>query len=88
MLPPDPKVRRMPESRFRADPSLLPIERPRCPKCQNRMHLTRIVPGPPGFDLRNFECAKCDQFKTVTVEADPMHSRKAGWVAGELKRPE
>lgn len=52
------------------------------------MHLTRIVPGPPGFDLRNFECAKCDQFKTVTVEADPMHSQKAGWVAGELKRPE
>jgi hypothetical protein len=40
-------------------PSLTTIERPRCPKCQNRMMLARIMPGPPGFDLRNFECAKC-----------------------------
>lgn len=34
-------------------PSLLPIERPRCPKCHDRMHVTRIAPGPKGLDLRN-----------------------------------
>jgi hypothetical protein len=69
-------------------PSLLPIEKPRCAKCSNRMNLARIMPGPKGFDLRNFECAKCDHFVTVTVATDPMKSDKVGWLAGELKPPE
>ena len=60
----------MSEAQTRPDLSLLPVERPRCPKRQNRMNLTRIMPGQRGFEMRNFECAKCDQFKTVTIEAD------------------
>lgn len=52
------------------------------------MNLARIMPGPKGFDLRNFECVKCDLFVTMTVAADPMHSDKTGWLAGELKPPE
>jgi hypothetical protein len=48
------------------------------------MSQTRIMPGPKGFDIRNFECAKCDQFTTVNVATDPMKSDKAGWLAGEL----
>ena len=63
-------------------------ERPRCPKCTNRMSLARIMPGPPGFDLRNFECEKCIHVITVTVATDPMKSDKVGWMAGELKPPE
>lgn len=52
------------------------------------MNLARIMPGPPGFDLRNFECDKCDQVTTLTVATDPMKSDKVGWLAGELKPPE
>ena len=32
----------MPEAHARPGPSLVPIERPRCPKCQDRMGLRRI----------------------------------------------
>ena len=77
----------MPESHTRAEPSLLPIERPRCPKCQSRMMLARIEPGPNGSDLRTFECAKCDHIHKVLVE-DPLKSSANGWMAGELKPPE
>jgi len=78
----------MPDSHIRSEPSLLPIERPRCPKCQARMMLARISPGPEGYDSRTFECAKCDHVLTVKVAHGPMKSDKAGWIAGELKPPE
>jgi hypothetical protein len=75
----------MPNSQSHSSiPSLLPIERPRCPKCHSRMALARIVPGPKGYDLRNFECEKCDRVVTVTVATDPMRSDAAGWINGEL----
>jgi hypothetical protein len=32
-------------------PSLWVIERPRCPKCQTRMSLARISPGPSGHEF-------------------------------------
>jgi hypothetical protein len=32
----------MPQIHTRSEPSLLPIDRPRCPKCQGRMMLARI----------------------------------------------
>ena len=70
------------------DPSLLPIERPRCAKCSQRMHFTRAAPGAHGFELRNFECAKCETFITKTIASDPMHSPAAGWLSSELKSPE
>ena len=76
----------MPDSHIRSEPSLLPIERPRCPKCQARMMLARISPGPEGYDSRTFECPRCDH--VLTVAHDPMKSDKAGWIAGELKPPE
>jgi hypothetical protein len=78
----------MPEFYSRLEPSLLPIERPRCPKCQIRMVLARIMPGPKGFDVRSFECAKCERAATVTIAHDPMQSDTAGWIAGELKPPD
>jgi len=79
----------MPDSQSHSNgPSLMPIERPRCPKCNNRMSLARIMPGPNGYDLRNFECDKCDNVMTLTVATDPMKSNKLGWLAGELKPPE
>lgn len=78
----------MPESQSHASGSALSaIERPRCPKCQNRMNLARIMPGPKGYDLRNFECDRCDHVITVTVASDPMKSDAARWLDGELKPP-
>jgi hypothetical protein len=63
----------MPRAHTRPEPSLLPIERPRCPECQGRMMLARIEPGPNGSDLRTFECSKCEHVHKVLAE-DPMKS--------------
>ena len=57
----------MPEPHTRPEPYLLPIRRPGCPKCQNRMMLASIAPGPQGFDLRTFECRHCDHSFTDAV---------------------
>jgi hypothetical protein len=76
----------MPEAYNRSDPSLLPIERPRCPKCQDRMMLARIEPGPGGSDLRTFECPKCEHVHKAFVE-DPIKSEKAGWQNSSLEPP-
>ena len=45
------------------------------------------MPGPKGYDIRNFECEKCDMVVTLTVETDPMKSAKSGWLDGDLKPP-
>jgi hypothetical protein len=45
------------------------------------------MPGPKGFDLRNFECVKCVHVVTLTVAADPIKSNNFGWLADELKPP-
>ena len=83
VLPPHPTaVHHMPE----ALPSLLPIERPRCPKCHGRMMLARIKPGPNGSDLRTFECPKCEHVHKMPAE-DPMKSGNAGWTNSGLKPP-
>jgi hypothetical protein len=69
-------------------PSLTPNERPPCAKCNTRMSLARIMPGPSGHDLRTFECSKCAHVHKEMVATDPMNSDKVGWLAGELKPPE
>jgi hypothetical protein len=74
----------MPESHTRPEPSLLPIERLRCPKCQGRMMPARIEPGPGHSDLRTFECPKCEHVLKTMVE-DPMSM--AGWQYSGLQAP-
>jgi hypothetical protein len=68
-------------------PSLTPIERLRCPKCQTRMSLARIVPGPKGFDHCNFECGSCNHVATKTVCIDPMASGSANCVNADFSPP-
>jgi hypothetical protein len=68
-------------------PSLWAIQPPRCPNCQTRMMLARIAPGPPEFDLRTFECGKCEHVHKETVATDPMKSSLSGWLDGELRAP-
>jgi hypothetical protein len=66
---------------------LTAIERPRCPRCQTRMMLERVSPGPIGFEHRLFECPKCDQVEISVIASDPFRSKGAGWLDGELRAP-
>jgi hypothetical protein len=69
-------------------PSLSPLERPRCAHCQTRTMLARIARGPAGYELRTFECPKCDRFQRTLVVSDPMSGDAKGWLGGELKPPD
>ena len=78
----------MPEYQPVSSVHLSAIERPGCPACnRNRMLLSKLDAGPPGFDYRTFECQKCGRLETITVSNDPMEAGVHGWLAGELKPP-
>jgi hypothetical protein len=50
--------------------------------------LARIRPGRLNFDLRTFECVKCNHIEKALVATDPMRSPDAlGWFLGELRSP-
>src|SRR3979411_1170563 len=66
---------------------LLAIQQLHCPKCRTRMRLARISPGPTGFELRTFECCKCDSLEQIAIASDPMKSGAVGWFTGELRPP-
>jgi hypothetical protein len=72
---------------FSTQQFLTALARPRCSRCQTRMMLERISPGPIGFDHRLFECPKCDQVEIDTIASDPLESKAAGWLVGELRAP-
>jgi hypothetical protein len=38
-----------------------------CSKCGKPMRLSCIEPSSPGYDLRTFECEKCDSSERVTL---------------------
>jgi hypothetical protein len=78
----------MPEFQPAPSAHISAIERPRCPQCrQNRMLLSKLEAGPPGFDKRTFECQKCGRVETTVASRDPITSGMRGWLAGELKPP-
>ena len=52
---------------------LTAFERPRCSRCQARMMLERVSPGPIGFERRLFECPKCDHVETSLIALDPFN---------------
>jgi hypothetical protein len=72
---------------FPAAIPLLAIQRLRCPKCQTRMTLARILPGPTGFELRTFDCSSCDHVEKIAIASDPTKSGDVGWLVGELQSP-
>jgi hypothetical protein len=49
---------------------LIAGQRPCCAKCDARMRLSRVARGPSGFDIRTFDCARCDRVHIVTVATD------------------
>jgi hypothetical protein len=65
---------------------LTSFERPRCTRCQTRMMLERISPGPVGFEHRLFECPKCDHVETRVIASNPYNSEAQGWLSGEPGR--
>jgi hypothetical protein len=78
----------MPEYQPVSSVHLSAIERPACPACnRNRMLLSKLEAGPPGFDYRTFECQKCGRVETTVVASGPMTPVMRGWLAGELKPP-
>lgn len=78
----------VPESQLQHSSVLqIEIESPACPICQASMMLARIKPGRLNFDLRTFECVKCDHVEKLLVPTDPMHSDILGWLLGELRSP-
>ena len=38
-----------------------------CLKCGNPMRLSQIEPAAPGYDVRTFECAKCNAIERFSV---------------------
>jgi hypothetical protein len=50
------------------------------------MSLTSIRPGRLNFDVRTFECVKCDHVAKALAATDPMHNAR-GWLLGELRPP-
>jgi hypothetical protein len=51
------------------------------------MMLSRISPAISGFELRTFDCAKCDHVEQIAIASDPMKSGGVGWLVGELRAP-
>jgi hypothetical protein len=66
---------------------LLAIQRLRCSTCQTRMNLAQISPGPIGFELRTFDCARCGHVEKIVIASDPMKSGDVGWLVSELRPP-
>lgn len=66
---------------------LLALEGLRCPKCRASMTLARIAPGPTGFELRTFDCTKCDRVEKVAIPSDPRESGDVCWLVGEPLPP-
>jgi hypothetical protein len=56
----------MPQSLI-ADPGLVEIERPPCPKCHGPMTFIGLVLGKDGVEIRTFECALCNCTQKVTA---------------------
>jgi ribosomal protein L37AE/L43A len=38
-----------------------------CSKCGNPMRSSQIEPAAPGYDVRTFECVKCDSSERFSV---------------------
>jgi hypothetical protein len=79
----------MPGIMRKPDAELLPIQHPRCPKCQTRMIAIGVSPDGEGFEKHTFECLKCHHVEKRLLVADPIKSSAAtGWVCSELGRSE
>ena len=45
------------------------MARPQCPKCGTRTMLVRIFPDRPGYDVRTYECPRCEHDVIEVVQS-------------------
>src|SRR5256712_12291476 len=78
-LPPEARWNAMTD--YPAAIPLFAIQQLRCPKCRARMKLAHTSLGPTGFELRTFDCSKCDHVEQIAIPSDdPMKSDVVvGW---------
>ena len=43
------------------------VEGPQCEKCGTTMHIIRMEPDKPGYDLRTFRCEACENVMSLVV---------------------
>jgi hypothetical protein len=67
-------------------PSLLPIERPKCPRCSSRMALAKAEHRPDHSEKRMFECDKC-AFIDTRIVPDPLKSAAVARLTSGLRPP-
>lgn len=79
-------VKRKLEMAAKSNPTLLPIERPRCGRCQMRMDLAQVQTRPDGSEKRIFECSKC-KFVETKLLSDPMKSEAVSRLADGVRPP-
>ena len=48
-----------------------------CPECESPMLLARIDPEGPTFELRTFECVKCNHVERMTTETKVARTRSS-----------
>jgi hypothetical protein len=72
----------MPHTDVSLDPCHTAIERLPCTKCDGQMMFTGITSGPPGFDIRTFECTACNFVETVAIGTKVM-----AWINSRGLRP-
>jgi hypothetical protein len=68
----------------RPDPELLPMHRPRCPRCKMRMITRDVAAGPEGFERRTVECSHCGFSEIKVIACDPIKSDAVGWIIGDM----
>ena len=61
-----------------------PAQRQRCPRCQARMAVQRVISARSGFEHWTLRCSKCGHIHEAQVQVDPMNSYALGWLHGEL----
>jgi DNA-directed RNA polymerase subunit M/transcription elongation factor TFIIS len=62
-------------------------QRPRCPKCNARSAVQRIVMSRSGFELWTLRCNSCGNIHEAQVSTDPMKSDAVRWLERELVLP-
>jgi hypothetical protein len=62
-------------------------ERPQCLQCQAPALVQRSTPGRTGFEYWTLRCTKCGRVSEVQIQTDPMRSKTAGWLSGDLQAP-
>jgi hypothetical protein len=73
-------------ARVKPDPSILPVRRPTCSRCNVKMAAISAAAGPEGFETYTFECNRCGLRDVKIIACDPLKSDAIGWASGELGR--